>query len=75
MRHSRHAESPTVRITFDTKARMAYIYVVDRIGVGGAARTDALILERHLVNLNWNADEQLIARDLPEDITFQRPNS
>jgi hypothetical protein len=65
---------------------MAMIYVIDHIASGGVARTDALILERHLVNLDWKADEQLIgieiglaslppeARELAEDITFRRPN-
>jgi hypothetical protein len=74
-----------MRITIDTKAKMAKIYVIDHIGRGGVARTDALILEKHLVNLDWNADEQLIgieiglaelppeARELAEDITFHRP--
>jgi hypothetical protein len=66
---------------------MAKIYVVDHIARGGVARTDALILEKHLVNLDWNADEQLIgievelsslpleARQLAEDITFHKPNA
>jgi hypothetical protein len=64
---------------------MAKIYVVDHIGIGGVARTDALILEKHLVNLDWNADEQLIgieiglaafppeAKNRAEDITIRRP--
>lgn len=72
-----------MRITIDTRAQMAKIYVVDHIARGGAARTDALILDEHLVNLDWNADEQLIgieiglaelpqeARELAEDITFR----
>ncbi len=75
-----------MRITFDTRAQMAKIYFVDNIGRGGVARTDALILKKHLVNLDWNADEQLIgieiglaslppeARELAEDITFHQPN-
>jgi hypothetical protein len=66
---------------------MAKIYVVDNVGRGGVARTDALVLEKHLVNLDWNADEQLIgieielaslppeATQLAEDITFHRPNA
>jgi hypothetical protein len=72
-----------MRITFDTRAQMAKIYVIDHIARGGVARTEALILEKHLVNLDWNADEQLIgieiglaalpqeARKLAEDITFR----
>jgi hypothetical protein len=66
---------------------MAKIYVVDHFARGGVARTDALILEKHLVNFDWNADEQLIgievelaslppeARQLAEDITFHKPNA
>jgi|HubBroStandDraft_6_1064221.scaffolds.fasta_scaffold4632972_1 hypothetical protein len=70
-----------MRVTIDTKAKMAKIYIVDHIGRGEAVRTDALVLQRHLVNLDWNSDEQLIgveiglselppeARMIAEDIT------
>lgn len=78
-------EEMSMRITIDRKAEMAYIYVIDKIGRGGVARTDALILEKHLVNLNWNANEELVgveiglaalpleAKALAQDITFHRP--
>ena len=60
-------EEISMRITIDTKAKMAKIYVIDDIGRGGVARTDALILEKHLVNLDWNANEELIGIEIGLD--------
>jgi hypothetical protein len=53
-----------MRITIETRAKMAFVHVVDDIGTGGVARSEPLNLEKHLVRLCWNTDEQRVGVEI-----------
>jgi uncharacterized protein YuzE len=62
-----------MRIEYDPDVGMAYVCIADTIGHGEAVKTEALILDCGLVNLDFDAECRLIgiecnAERLPESV-------